>query len=190
MNGNVISRPSGSLPTPTGQSLIGGDVDASSTGPWSLGARAGDFVYVAGMRGINPSTGSWGLERRDTPQVTSCRIRRSVSDKPSSTCAGSPNHAVGLQTCPLVTTTQARLSPAPSASSSTSRTCVDTDPLPTASNSNSGAKVPIPRGPSLKSIASIKTISLRLKAPSMHPSRKHHHLNFRGEKTTWGFNSL
>lgn len=27
------------------------------TGPWSLGARAGDFVFVAGMRGIDPSTG-------------------------------------------------------------------------------------------------------------------------------------
>ena len=26
------------------------------TGPWSLGARAGDFVYVAGMRGIDPAT--------------------------------------------------------------------------------------------------------------------------------------
>ena len=24
------------------------------TGPWSLGVRAGDFVYVAGMRGIDP----------------------------------------------------------------------------------------------------------------------------------------
>lgn len=24
------------------------------TGTWSLGARAGDFVFVAGMRGINP----------------------------------------------------------------------------------------------------------------------------------------
>ena len=27
----------------------------ASTGTWSLGARAGDFVFVAGMRGINPS---------------------------------------------------------------------------------------------------------------------------------------
>jgi enamine deaminase RidA (YjgF/YER057c/UK114 family) len=27
-----------------------------STGTWSLGARAGDFVYVAGMRGIDPAT--------------------------------------------------------------------------------------------------------------------------------------
>ena len=26
------------------------------TGPWSLGARAGDFVFVAGMRGIDPKT--------------------------------------------------------------------------------------------------------------------------------------
>jgi 2-iminobutanoate/2-iminopropanoate deaminase len=27
------------------------------TGPWSLGTRAGDFVFVAGMRGIDPKTG-------------------------------------------------------------------------------------------------------------------------------------
>ena len=26
------------------------------TGPWSLGARAGDFVFVAGMRGIDPTS--------------------------------------------------------------------------------------------------------------------------------------
>jgi 2-iminobutanoate/2-iminopropanoate deaminase len=26
------------------------------TGPWSLGMRAGDFVFVAGMRGIDPAT--------------------------------------------------------------------------------------------------------------------------------------
>jgi 2-iminobutanoate/2-iminopropanoate deaminase len=25
------------------------------TGPWSLGVRAGDFVFVAGMRGIDPA---------------------------------------------------------------------------------------------------------------------------------------
>jgi 2-iminobutanoate/2-iminopropanoate deaminase len=27
-----------------------------TTGTWDLGARAGDFVYVAGMRGIDPAT--------------------------------------------------------------------------------------------------------------------------------------
>ena len=26
------------------------------TGPWSLGTRAGDFIFVAGMRGIDPAT--------------------------------------------------------------------------------------------------------------------------------------
>jgi enamine deaminase RidA (YjgF/YER057c/UK114 family) len=26
------------------------------TGPWSLGTRAGDLVFVAGMRGIDPAT--------------------------------------------------------------------------------------------------------------------------------------
>ncbi len=26
------------------------------TGPWSLGTRAGDFVFIAGMRGIDPAT--------------------------------------------------------------------------------------------------------------------------------------
>jgi len=26
------------------------------TGPWSLATRAGDFVFVAGMRGIDPAT--------------------------------------------------------------------------------------------------------------------------------------
>lgn len=26
------------------------------TGPWTLGVRAGDFVFVAGMRGIDPAT--------------------------------------------------------------------------------------------------------------------------------------
>ena len=26
------------------------------TGPWALGVRAGDFVHVAGMRGIDPAT--------------------------------------------------------------------------------------------------------------------------------------
>jgi 2-iminobutanoate/2-iminopropanoate deaminase len=28
------------------------------TGTWSVGTRAGDFVFVAGMRGIDPATGA------------------------------------------------------------------------------------------------------------------------------------
>jgi 2-iminobutanoate/2-iminopropanoate deaminase len=36
------------------------------TGTWSLGVRAGDFVFVAGMRGIDPSTNTLvdGVEAR------------------------------------------------------------------------------------------------------------------------------
>jgi len=26
------------------------------TGPWAVGSRAGDFIFVAGMRGIDPAT--------------------------------------------------------------------------------------------------------------------------------------
>ena len=43
------------------------------TGPWSLGARAGDFVFVAGMRGIDPATnGIAGTEEE--------RIRRAFAN--------------------------------------------------------------------------------------------------------------
>ena len=36
------------------------------TGPWSLGVRAGDFLFVAGMRGIDPATNTpvEGVEAR------------------------------------------------------------------------------------------------------------------------------
>jgi 2-iminobutanoate/2-iminopropanoate deaminase len=38
------------------------------TGTWSVGSRAGDFVYVAGMRGIDPKTNQLveGIEERIT----------------------------------------------------------------------------------------------------------------------------
>ena len=37
------------------------------TGTWSLGVRAGDFVFVAGMRGIDPKTNT--LVPGDEPRV-------------------------------------------------------------------------------------------------------------------------
>ena len=37
------------------------------TGTWSLGARAGDFVFVAGMRGINPTNNR--LVESDEPRI-------------------------------------------------------------------------------------------------------------------------
>jgi len=39
------------------------------TGPWGLAARAGDFIYVAGMRGIDPATDA-------LVQGTEARIRQ------------------------------------------------------------------------------------------------------------------
>jgi 2-iminobutanoate/2-iminopropanoate deaminase len=37
------------------------------TGPWSLGSRAGDYLFVAGMRGIDPKTNT--LVEGDTARV-------------------------------------------------------------------------------------------------------------------------
>ena len=43
------------------------------TGPWSLGTRAGDFVFVAGMRGIDPAA--------NTPvEGDEARIRQAFSN--------------------------------------------------------------------------------------------------------------
>jgi 2-iminobutanoate/2-iminopropanoate deaminase len=48
---------------PEGQRMPANEIEFLSppgaikpTGPWSLGVRAGDFVFVAGMRGIDPAT--------------------------------------------------------------------------------------------------------------------------------------
>ncbi len=49
----------GMAPTesPDRVTLLSPDGAIAPTGPWSVGARAGDFVFVAGMRGIDPATG-------------------------------------------------------------------------------------------------------------------------------------
>jgi len=39
-----------------GVQILSPDGAIKPTGPWSLGARAGDFVFVAGMRGIDPAS--------------------------------------------------------------------------------------------------------------------------------------
>jgi enamine deaminase RidA (YjgF/YER057c/UK114 family) len=40
--------------SPNGVRILSPEGAISPTGPWSLGVRAGDFVFVAGMRGIDP----------------------------------------------------------------------------------------------------------------------------------------
>jgi enamine deaminase RidA (YjgF/YER057c/UK114 family) len=42
--------------SPNGVKTLTPEGAIAPTGTWSLGARAGDFVFVAGMRGIDPKT--------------------------------------------------------------------------------------------------------------------------------------
>jgi 2-iminobutanoate/2-iminopropanoate deaminase len=42
--------------SPNGVKTLAPDGAIKSTGTWNLGTRAGDFVFVAGMRGIDPKT--------------------------------------------------------------------------------------------------------------------------------------
>jgi len=42
--------------SPNGVKTLAPHGAIKSTGTWNLGARAGDFVFVAGMRGIDPKT--------------------------------------------------------------------------------------------------------------------------------------
>ncbi len=50
--------PSAAAPSvsPNGVKTLAPPGAITPTGPWSLGTRAGDFVFVAGMRGIDPAT--------------------------------------------------------------------------------------------------------------------------------------
>jgi enamine deaminase RidA (YjgF/YER057c/UK114 family) len=45
-------------PSPNGVKTLAPAGAIRPTGTWSLGARAGDFIFVAGMRGIDPETNS------------------------------------------------------------------------------------------------------------------------------------
>jgi 2-iminobutanoate/2-iminopropanoate deaminase len=42
--------------SPAGMKTLAPDGAIKPTGTWSLGTRAGDFVFIAGMRGIDPKT--------------------------------------------------------------------------------------------------------------------------------------
>ena len=46
----------GSPVSPNGVKTLAPAGAIAPTGTWSLGTRAGDFVFVAGMRGIDPAT--------------------------------------------------------------------------------------------------------------------------------------
>jgi 2-iminobutanoate/2-iminopropanoate deaminase len=42
--------------SPSGVKTLAPEGAIKSTGTWNLGTRAGDFIYIAGMRGIDPKT--------------------------------------------------------------------------------------------------------------------------------------
>jgi 2-iminobutanoate/2-iminopropanoate deaminase len=42
--------------SPNGVKTLAPEGAVKTTGTWALGTRAGDFVYIAGMRGIDPRT--------------------------------------------------------------------------------------------------------------------------------------
>ena len=44
------------MTAPSGVKILSPAGAIKPTGTWSLGARAGDFVFVAGMRGIDPAS--------------------------------------------------------------------------------------------------------------------------------------
>lgn len=44
--------------SPNGVKTLSPEGAIKPTGTWNLGTRAGDFVFVAGMRGIDPATNS------------------------------------------------------------------------------------------------------------------------------------
>jgi enamine deaminase RidA (YjgF/YER057c/UK114 family) len=48
------------MAAPSGVKILSPAGAIKPTGTWSLGARAGDFVFVAGMRGIDPASNVLG----------------------------------------------------------------------------------------------------------------------------------
>lgn len=51
--------------SPAGVKTLSPDGAIQPTGTWNLGTRAGDFVFVAGMRGIDPETNSLVPDPKD-----------------------------------------------------------------------------------------------------------------------------
>ena len=53
--------------SPNGVRALSPEGAIAPTGTWSVGARAGDFIFIAGMRGIDPASNT--LVAGDEPRV-------------------------------------------------------------------------------------------------------------------------
>ena len=55
-SGQAFAQSPAQSPSPNGVRTLDPPGAIKAEGTWSLGARAGDFVFVAGMQGVDPAT--------------------------------------------------------------------------------------------------------------------------------------
>ena len=67
MNVRIGSKRVKPVPRPSRVKTLSPRGAIKPTGPWSVAVRAGDFIYIAGMRGIDPETNT--LVRGDTDRI-------------------------------------------------------------------------------------------------------------------------
>jgi 2-iminobutanoate/2-iminopropanoate deaminase len=111
------------------------------TGTWDLGARAGDFIYVAGMRGIDPQTNT--LVQGDEARIRQAFLNMKLIAE---------SEGATLRDCVRIvvyTTDMYRFRP-----------------IANKVQEELWGKGPYPRVPSWKSIASIRTTFWKLRGPS------------------------
>jgi 2-iminobutanoate/2-iminopropanoate deaminase len=116
------------------------------TGTWNAGTRAGDFIFVAGMRGIDPKTNS--LVQGDGARVRQAFLNmKLIAESEGATLRDTVRLVVYVTDMfrfrPLVNNVQEEL----------------------------WARVPIRRAPSSRSIASTRTTSSRSRGPSTRRKR-------------------
>ncbi len=68
MNPPTPSSAPSAKPSPRSVKTLSPAGAIEPTGTWSLGTRAGDFIFVAGMRGIDPATNT--LAAGDEVRIT------------------------------------------------------------------------------------------------------------------------
>jgi 2-iminobutanoate/2-iminopropanoate deaminase len=68
-------------PSPNGVKTLAPEGAIKTTGTWDVGTRAGDFVFVAGMRGIDPKTNTLvqGDEARSPRRLRLPRAKPAIS---------------------------------------------------------------------------------------------------------------
>src|SRR5262245_6184530 len=71
-------------PSPNGVKTLAPEGAIKTTGTWDVGTRAGDFVFVAGMRGIDPKTNT--LVQGDEARIRQAFLNRSEERRVGKEC--------------------------------------------------------------------------------------------------------